>query len=158
MRNRGCDSIKGIIVIISVLLIGLVYAYTPEQQTTLDGMNLSYQLGIAFEKASNGQNVTEFNAFVETYNAWIREHFGEDANLFMSKINETAPLAIIPKTNDTASLAVTSEVNKTAPFAVTFETNETTPFEVSRGYKEPLLKPDSDLARFGKQQIRADSW
>jgi len=53
---------KGIIVLSLILLAGLASAYTPEQQTTLEGMNLSFQLGIAYEKASQGQNVTEFNS------------------------------------------------------------------------------------------------
>ena len=35
--------------------------------------------------------MTEFNALVDEYNAWVRQHFGEDANLLMSKI-ETTPL------------------------------------------------------------------
>ena len=59
---------KGIIIISVILLAGLASAYTPEQQTTLDGMNLSFQLGIAYEKASQGQEVTEFNTLVDDYN------------------------------------------------------------------------------------------
>ena len=91
--NCGCDAIKIIIIIFLILLAGLVSAYTPEQQTTIDGMRLSFQLGIAHEKASQGQNVTGFNTLVDEYNAWIRQHFGEDADLFMSKINVSTPSA-----------------------------------------------------------------
>lgn len=80
---------KSIIVITLFLLAGLTSAYTPEQQVTLDGMNLSFRLGVAYDKASQGQNVAEFNALVDEYNAWIRQHFGEDANLLMSKLNES---------------------------------------------------------------------
>jgi hypothetical protein len=54
-------------------------------------MNLSFKLGIAYEKASQGQEVTEFNTLVDEYNGWIRQHFGEDAKLLMSKINEISP-------------------------------------------------------------------
>jgi hypothetical protein len=86
---------KGIIVISLLLLAELASAYTPEQQTTLDGMNLSFRLGVAYEKAIEGQNVAEFNALVDEYNAWIRQHFGEDANLLMSKLNEP-PVVITP--------------------------------------------------------------
>ncbi len=84
---------KGIIIIALILLAGLASAYTPEQQTILDGMNLSFKLGIAYEKVSQGQDVPEFNTLVDEYNAWILQHFGKDANLIMSKINETTPLA-----------------------------------------------------------------
>jgi hypothetical protein len=86
---------KGIIVISLILLAGLASAYTPEQQTILEGMNLSFRLGIAYEKASQGQNVAEFNALVDEYNAWIRQHFGEDVSLLMSKLNEP-PIVITP--------------------------------------------------------------
>ncbi len=79
---------KGIIVVSLILLAGLAYAYTPEQQTMLDGMNLSFKLGVAYDKASQGQNVAEYNALVDEYNAWIRQQFGEDASLFKSKLNE----------------------------------------------------------------------
>ncbi len=72
------------IVLLALLLIGLSLAYTPEQQTTLDGMRLSFQLGVAYQQASQGQNLAAYNALVEQYNAWVREHFGEDPNLLMS--------------------------------------------------------------------------
>src|SRR5512138_1207128 len=94
---------KGIIVISLLLLAGLASAYTPEQQTTLDGMNLSFRLGMAYDKAIQGQNVTEFNALVDEYNAWIRQHFGDDPNLLMSKLNE-------PTTVGTTSVAGTQTV------------------------------------------------
>ncbi len=79
---------KGIIVISLILLAGLTSAYTSEQQTILDGMNLSFELGVAYDKASQGQNVTEYNALVDKYNALIRQQFGENTSLFKSKLNE----------------------------------------------------------------------
>jgi hypothetical protein len=57
-------------------------------------MNLSFRLGIAYDKASQGQNVTEFNSLVDEYNAWIRQHFGEDTNLLVSKLNESTPVGM----------------------------------------------------------------
>jgi len=86
---------KCIIIISLILLSGLASAYTPEQQTILDGMNLSFKLGIAYEKAIQGQNVAEYNALVDEYNAWIGLHFGDDAGLLMSKLTEP-PIATIP--------------------------------------------------------------
>jgi hypothetical protein len=77
---------KGIVVISLILLAGLASAYTPEQQTLLDGMNLSFQLGIAYDRAIQGQNVAEYNALVGQYNAWIQQHFGEDAGLLKSEL------------------------------------------------------------------------
>jgi len=171
MRNIGCDVIKGIIIIVLVLQAGLVSAYTPEQQTTLDVINLSFQLGIAYEKASQGQNVTEFNTLVDIYNAWIREHFGEDVNLLMQKMNDTAPLEVSPETNETTPLAIYPETNANSPVEVSSETNANSPVEVSsetsdnrslpvsldplvagHGLKDPF-EPGSELSQFGKQWV-----
>jgi hypothetical protein len=102
-NDHGCDILKKIIVIFIFLLAGLASAYTPEQQTTLEGLNLSFRLGIAYDKAIHGQNVAEYNALVDEYNAWIRQHFGEDASLLKSKWNE-------PTTAGTTS-TVTSPFN-----------------------------------------------
>jgi hypothetical protein len=85
---------KGNIVVSLILLTGIVAAYTPEQQSILDGMNLGFKLGIAYEKAILGQNTTEFNILVDEYNAWIRLHFGEDENLLKSRINEAEILTM----------------------------------------------------------------
>jgi hypothetical protein len=89
---------KGIIVISLILLAGLASAYTPEQQTALEGINLSYKLGMAYAIATQGQNLTEYNALVDEYNAWIRQNFGEDTSLLKSKLNASeipAPNVII---------------------------------------------------------------
>lgn len=117
---------KGFIIISLVLLAGLASAYTPEQQITADGMNLSFSLGIAYDNAIRGQNVTEYNALVDEYNAWVRQHFGEDAGLLKSKMNEQSaaiqPAVILPQGTATEYL--------TAPF-----------------------NTSSDLSKFGKQQV-----
>jgi hypothetical protein len=94
---------KSIIIISLIILTGLASAYTPEQQTTLDGMNLSFKLGVAYEKVNQGQDATEFNALVDEYNTWIRQHFGEDASLLKSKINEP-PIVITPSGTGTQYL------------------------------------------------------
>jgi len=127
------DIIKNIfIVIVLVLLAGQVsVAFTPEQKMTIEGMNLSYQLGIAHEKAIQGQNVTEFNNLVDTYNTWIRQHFAGEAaiNLLMSKITATnLPRGIVQKQQvPTGSTVLTKN-----------------PFNAS-----------SDLSKFGKQRVRS---
>ncbi len=117
---------KSAIVISLILLAGLASAYTPEQQTTLDGMNLSFKIGVAYEQAIQGQNISEFNALVDEYNAWIRQHIGEDARLLKLKINEIAPsepIVVTPSDSGTAYL-------------------EENPFNAS-----------SDLSKFGKKEV-----
>jgi len=127
------DVIKSIFIIIGlVLLAGQVSAaYTPEQRMTIEGMNLSYQLGTAHEKAIRGENVTEFNTLVDIYNAWVREHFaGEGANaLLMSKITATNLPGVAQKQQ-----VMTGNV---------YPILTKTPFNVS-----------SDLSKFGKQQCK----
>jgi hypothetical protein len=117
---------KSVTVISLILLAGLASAYTPEQQTTLDGMNLSFKIGVAYEQAIQGQNITEFNALVDEYNTWIRQHIGEDASLFKLKMNETAtivPNVVSPTDSGTAYLVEN-------------------PFNAS-----------SDLSKFGKKEV-----
>jgi hypothetical protein len=116
-------------------------------------MHLSFQLGTAYEKANQGQNVTEFNTLVGKYNAWIRQHFGEDANLFMSKINATMPNATMP--NETMQdEIIPNEIApiKTMPNEII--PNETTSSAGSPGLRDPF-KAGSDLSQFGKQQVPA---
>ena len=98
---------KGFIIISLVLLAGLASAVTPEQQIASDGMNLSFNLGIAYDRAIQGQNVTDYNTLVDEYNTWVRQHFGEDTGLLKSKVNEL-PAALLPQGTATQYL--------TAPF------------------------------------------
>lgn len=120
---------KGIVIISLILLAGLASAYTPEQQTALDGMSLSYKLGIAYEKAIQGQNVTDYNALVDEYNAWIQQHFGEDASLLKSKMNETPTM---PMVSGNAYLAM--------------------PLNTGVAYLIQPFNASSDLSKFGKPQ------
>jgi len=73
-----------------ILLAGLASAYTPEQQTTLDGMNLSFELGTAYEQALLGGTVSEYDALVDVYNAWIQKTFGNNTGLEKSKLGSAA--------------------------------------------------------------------
>jgi len=86
-----------------ILLAGLSFAsaYTPEQQTLLEGMRLSLQLGMAYQQVLSGQNVAEYNSLVDQYNAFIRTNFGEDANLLASKANSasTGPQSLVAQRN-----------------------------------------------------------
>ncbi|MDD1762992.1 MAG: hypothetical protein LUQ59_12245, partial [Methanothrix sp.] len=133
---------KSIIVISLVLLAGLASAYTPEQQTTLDGMNLSFRLGIAYDMASQGQKVTEFNALVDEYNAWIRQHFGEDANLLMPKLNESTTVG----TTSVGGPALAKPFNASSDLSqfgkqqvYTESTTPRTPEEISQQEHEKFL-------------------
>lgn len=117
---------KSIILTSLILLAGLASAYTPEQQAILDGMNISFQLGIAYDKAMQGQNVAEYNALVDKYNAWILQNFGEDTSLLKPKLNEST--ANEPIASGTASVVGT-------------------PAAASQ------FNSSSELSKFGKRQV-----
>jgi hypothetical protein len=129
LKNVECGKkMKSLSIVLFVLLLAApcVAAYTNEQQTTLDGMRLSFQLGMAYEKASKGQNVAEFNTLVDQYNTWVRQNFGEDANLLVSKMNVAAVTPL-------SSLAYPKNLTGV-------------------GQKSPF-NSSSELSKFGKGQV-----
>ena len=79
---------KTILVLLSLIAAASVAAaYTQEElSNTKTGLELSFKLGQAYEKASQGGDVAAFNALADQWNAWVRQHFGEDANLLMQKM------------------------------------------------------------------------
>ncbi len=84
---------KTIIILLSLLAaVSLAAAYTPEQQVTVDGVRLSFQLGQAYDKAAQGQDVPDFNALVDQWNAWVVKNFGNDTALLMAKMAAPANL------------------------------------------------------------------
>jgi cbb3-type cytochrome oxidase subunit 3 len=124
--------IKGIIIIFLILLAGLASAYTPEQQTALDNMNLGFKLGIAYDKAIQGQDVTEYNTLVDEYNAWIQQHFGKDASLLLkSKINQSS--------------SVTTSSNSGTTYLTQLSNS-------GYAYLTQSFNSSSDLSKFGKPQ------
>jgi hypothetical protein len=110
-----------------VLMAGLGSAYTPEQQTLSDGMNLSYELGMAYDKTLQGQNVAEYNALVDEYNAFIQLHFGENTSLTKAKLDESAI--------------------QSTPTLLGSDT----------GYMTKQFNASSDLSKFGKQDVYVSS-
>jgi hypothetical protein len=105
---------KTIIILVSLLaVVSLAAAYTPEQQATVDGVRLSFQLGQAYDKAIQGQDVPAFNALVDQWNAWVMKNLGNDTALLMAKM--TVPVNLqkpfIAAGNNTTSKGITHEIN-----------------------------------------------
>ncbi len=109
---------KTIIILVSLLTaVSLGAAYTPEQQTTVDGVKLAFSLGQAYQKALTGQNVTEFNALVDQWNTWVVENFGNDATLLMEKMTEPANLQKpYIAANDTTSKGIAHTIDGVAQY------------------------------------------
>ena len=82
---------KYIAIFLCVVGLSLAVGYTDWQQGAAEGLNIGFKMGQAYEQALKGINVTGFNAQVDIYNAWVREHFGEDRLLLMQKMN-SAPV------------------------------------------------------------------
>ncbi len=117
--------------------ITLAAAYTPEQQTTVDGVRLSFQLGQAYEKAIQGQNIPAYNSLVDQWNAWVVKNFGNDTALLMAKI--TAPVNLQKPylaSNDTTSKGIVHEMDGGSKYA----TNDAN------------LLPDSAIARYAASE------
>jgi hypothetical protein len=77
------------IIIGLLLIVGLAAAvgYNDWQQGAVQGLKIGFHMGQAYNDALKGYNVTGFNSEVDTYNAWVRQNFGEDANLMMNKMS-----------------------------------------------------------------------
>jgi len=125
-KNWSKNMNKFIIFLTLLAGLSLASAYTSEQQATLEGMRLSFQLGAAYQGASQGQNVAEFNVLVDEYNAWIRQNFGEDSSLLMSKMN----------------IATANSLNPVPMPQYLTGVMQRRPFNTS-----------SDLSKFGKQEV-----
>ena len=82
---------KYIAIFLCVVGLGLAVGYTDWQQGAAEGLNIGFKMGQAYEQALKGINVSGFNAQVDVYNAWVREHFGEDRLLLMQKMG-SAPV------------------------------------------------------------------
>ena len=72
---------------IFLCLVGLTMAvgYTDWQQGASEALKIGFKMGQAYEQAQNGIDVNGFNTQVDSYNAWVREHFGEDPMMLMQK-------------------------------------------------------------------------
>ena len=80
---------KSIMILISLFAaVSLATAYTQEQQTTIDGVRLSFQLGQSYDRAIQGQDIPAFNNLVDQWNAWVVKNFGNDTTLLMNKMVE----------------------------------------------------------------------
>ena len=105
---------KTIIILASLLAaVSLAAAYAPEQQTTVDGLRLSFQLGQAYEKAIQGQDVPAFNALVDQWNAWVSNNLGNDTSMLMAKMKVPVNLQkpYIAAGNNTTSKGIVHNIN-----------------------------------------------
>ena len=77
-----------LIALVAVVFVVLSPAsgYDATQQAMINGTTLSWKMATAYA----AQDIPTFNALADQWNAWVRQYFGEDANLLMQKM--TAPV------------------------------------------------------------------
>jgi len=121
---------KTIMILLSLLAaVSLASAYTPEQNATIEGVRLSFQLGQSYEKAVQGQDIPAFNALVEQWNAWVVRNFGEDATLLMKSMTVPSSLQkpYIAANNSTGGIVhemdstekyTTNDMNQMSDYAI----------------------------------------
>lgn len=78
---------KTVMLLVSLLAaVSLAAALTPEEQATVNGLQLSFELGAAYEKAVRGENVTAYNSLVDQWNAWVMTNLKNDTTLLREKV------------------------------------------------------------------------
>ena len=113
---------------IFLCLVGLVVAqgYTEWQQGATEGLKIGFKMGQAYEQAQNGININGFNAQVDTYNAWVREHFGEDPRLLMQKMTGPVDLQkpVLLANNTTLPKGIVHKIDGNTLPEGTYTTND----------------------------------
>lgn len=79
-----------LILLMAVAFIALptAFGYDATQQAMINGTTLSWKMATAYA----AQDIPTFNALADQWNAWVRQYFGEDANLLMQKMNAPVDL------------------------------------------------------------------
>lgn len=110
---------KTVMLLVSLLAaVSLAAAYTPEEQATVDGVLLSFELGVAYEKAIRGENVTSYNSLVDQWNAWVMTNFGNDTTLLREKIIVSVEtLEPYIAENNASSNKIVHEIDSTKTYA-----------------------------------------
>jgi len=79
-----------------VALVTMVFVVLPSasgydatQQAMINGTTLAWKMATAYAD----QDIPTFNGLADEWNAWVRQYFGEDANLLMQKMTTPVDLS-----------------------------------------------------------------
>jgi hypothetical protein len=94
---------KYIAIFLCIVGLAMAQGYTDWQQGAAEGLKIGFKMGQAYEQSLKGINVSGYNAQVDSYNAWVREHFGEDPMMLMQKkldapVDLNKPILIVNNT------------------------------------------------------------
>lgn len=108
---------KTVMLLVSLLAaVSLAAALTPEEEATVNGLQLSFELGIAYEKAVRGENVTAYNSLVDQWNAWVMTNFKNDTTLLREKIVVSVETLTPYVENNTSSKGIVHEIDATKKY------------------------------------------
>lgn len=82
MRVEKLRSILIALMAVAFIAFPPALGYDAAQQAMINGTTLSWKMATAYA----AQDIPTFNALADQWNAWVRQHFGEDANLLMQKM------------------------------------------------------------------------
>ena len=108
---------KTVMLLVSLLAaVSLAAALTPEEEVTINGLQLSFELGAAYEKAVRGENVTAYNSLVDQWNAWVMTNFRNETALLREKIVVSVETLTPYVENNTSSKAIVHEIDATKKY------------------------------------------
>jgi hypothetical protein len=80
---------RAFLLLACLAIITTATAYTDCQQAMYDGTKISWKMAVAY----TNQDTNAYNALVDQWNAWVRQNFGEDPALLMSKMTGPVDLS-----------------------------------------------------------------
>ncbi len=108
---------KTVMLLVSLLAaVSLAAALTPEEEVTINGLQLSFELGAAYEKAVRGENVTAYNSLVDQWNAWVMTNFRNETALLREKIVVSVETLTPYVGNNTSSKNIVHEIDATKKY------------------------------------------
>jgi hypothetical protein len=122
--SDGC--MKYIIAIFLCLVsLAMAQGYTDWQQGAAEGLKIGFKIGQAYDQAKSGIDVAGFNAQVDVYNAWVREHFGEDTMLLMQKLNAPVDLSKpVLIANNSTNNGIVHAIDGSSKYGSNYTTND----------------------------------
>jgi hypothetical protein len=99
--------IISILALLSLVAVPALGEMTDYQKGIAEGLEVGFFMNEKYEQATQGINVTGYNAEVQRYNAWIVSIFGSDTRFLMTPMAMGAsskPVMVVDSTNATAGV------------------------------------------------------
>lgn len=133
---------KSIIIIFVAALAACSFAMAIDNDVARQGFSLAFQLGQEYQKIQrDGGDPTTYNSLVDQWNAFVQVSFGQDAGLFMQKMD--ASTANIQKPfvlgKNTTNIGVVHSIDGSTKYGASWITNDIN------------LLPDSAIAAYHSQ-------